>query len=62
VADWSPPVQKARSPVPVSTMTPIFLSHPAFRKAWISSSTVWALKAFITLGRLMVMVATPLSL
>ena len=47
--------------MPVSTMTPIFLSQPAFRKAWISSSTVCARKAFITLGRLMVMVATPFS-
>jgi len=47
--------------MPVSTMTPIFLSQPALRKAWISSSTVCALKALSTFGRLMVMVATPFS-
>ncbi len=58
-ADWSPPVQNARSPAPANTITPTDLSQPARLKAWISSSQVLPRKAFITLGRLMVMRATP---
>jgi hypothetical protein len=54
-ADWSPPVQNARSPVPVSTIAAMFLSQPAFVMAWIISSTVWPRKAFMTSGRLMAM-------
>jgi hypothetical protein len=50
-------VQKARSPVPVSTMAAMFLSHPAFIIACSISSIVWPLKAFMTLGRLIAMVA-----
>jgi hypothetical protein len=57
-ADWSPPVQKARSPVPVSTMAAIFLSQPARISACSISSTVRPRKAFITSGRLIAMVAT----
>ena len=58
-ADWSPPVQNARSPAPASTITPIDLSQPARLRAAISSSQVWPRNAFITFGRLMVMRATP---
>ena len=57
--DWSPPVQKALSPAPVSTITEIERSHPAVWNAWISSSTVSARKALYLSGRLMVMRATP---
>jgi len=54
-ADWSPPVQNARSPVPPSTMAAMFLSQPAFIMAWSISSTVWPRNAFITSGRLIEM-------
>ena len=58
-ADWSPPVQNARSPAPAKTMTPTDLSQPARLKASISSSQVLPRNAFITAGRLMVIRATP---
>ncbi len=58
-AELSPPEQKARSPAPASTMTPISGSLSASRIAASISSTVSARKAFSTFGRLIVIVATP---
>jgi hypothetical protein len=60
-ADWSPPVQNAFSPAPVSTITPIDLSQPARLNASISSSQVLPRNALYLSGRLIVMRATPLS-
>jgi hypothetical protein len=54
-------VQKARSPVPVSTMAAICLFQPLRDSAWISSSTVCPRKAFITSGRLIAIVAIEFS-
>jgi hypothetical protein len=54
-ADWSPPVQNARSPVPPSTTAAMFLSQPDFSSACSISSTVWPRNAFITSGRLIEM-------
>jgi len=59
VRPWSPPVQNALAPAPVSTMTPMEFFQPARPNASISSSQVLPRNALYFSGRLMVMVATP---
>ena len=56
---WSPPEQKARSPAPVSSTTPVVRSSRAWSKASISSATVSGRKALRTSGRLIVILAIP---
>ena len=56
---WSPPVQKALSPAPESTITLALFSSSARRRPSMSSSSVWLRKALYTSGRLMVMFTTP---
>jgi len=58
-ADWSPPVQKALSPAPASTMLPTSRFQAAACSAWISSSQVRPRNAFIRSGRLIVIHCAP---
>ena len=57
----SAPVQKARSPAPVTTTTATASSHDASSKARAISRSVGKSKQLSTAGRLMVTVATPLA-
>src|SRR4029079_7855051 len=57
----SAPVQKARSPAPVTATTAMASSHEASSKARPSSRSVWKSKALRTGCRSMVTVATPLA-
>ena len=59
---WSPPEQNARSPAPVSTITPISGSSCASLKARVSSLSVVGRKALRTSGRLIVSFAMPSAL
>jgi len=52
-ADWSPPVQKALSPDPASTIAATARSQAARCSAWISSSQVRPRNAFRRAGRSM---------
>ena len=58
---WSPPVQKAFSPAPASTMQPAAVVARLVERQMISSQVV-PRKAFIFSGRLMVIQATPLRI